>query len=179
MNRDKIDLIFHPVRLRLLTAMIGRQMTTRALAQALPDVPQATLYRHIKRLVEGEIFLIVAEEMVNGALERTYELAAGAERLSPEELQGLSAEDHVRYFSVFAASLVDTFTQYIEQADVSRIIEDGLSYNEAMVYLNAEERTEFQEKVIGLIGSVMQNRPGPGRRGYTLASIVIPAEQME
>jgi hypothetical protein len=90
MAQTKSDLLLHPVRMRLVTELAGRQMTPGQLAAALPDVPQATLYRQINRLLEGGVFEVVAEQVVNGATERTYAVVGGGDRLS----LGRAAGDH-------------------------------------------------------------------------------------
>ncbi len=177
MASTKSDLILHPVRLRLVTELAGRQMTPGQLAEALPDVPQATLYRQINRLLAGGIFEVVAEQMVNGATERTYRVAAGAGRLTASEMQTVSSEQHRRYFSTFAAALIDTFSRYVQQADPAMMAEEGLSYNRAVIYLSDSERKAFQEQIVKLVGSVMNNPPTAERKRYTLASVTIPEER--
>lgn len=168
------DLILHPIRIRLMVELYGREMTSRELAEQLPDIPQATLYRHIKKLVEGGVYTIVSEEMVNGAMERTFAVAQGAGRISPEEMGRIGQEAHIQYFTIFATALIDSFTRYMQQTDPSQVVEDGLSYNEAVIYLSDEERTHFQDTVTQLIESVLANRPDPSRKRYRLASVVIP-----
>lgn len=177
MTQTKSDLLLHPVRLRLVTELAGRQMTPGQLAAVLPDVAQATLYRHINRLVEGGVFEVVAEQVVNGATERTYGVVAGSERLTAVEMQSVSAEQHIRYFSTFAAALIDAFTRYTQQSDPANFASEGLSYNRAIIYLTDEERAAFQEQIMNLVGGVMANQPTPERQRYTLASVTIPEER--
>ncbi len=174
MTQSKNDLIFHPVRMRLMTEVAGRQMTPGQLAAALPDIPQATLYRHIKRLWEGGILEVVDEQVVNGATERTYAVVSGQERLTDEDLQELTVEEHTRNFTIYAASLIDEFARYAAKADPDALSADGLSYNRAVIYLSAAERAEFQEAVVALLQSAMRNEPTPERKRFTLASVVIP-----
>lgn len=66
MSNARANLLLHPVRLRIVTAAAGRELTAADLAAALPDVPQATLYRHLKRLVDGGMLAVVAENPVRG-----------------------------------------------------------------------------------------------------------------
>jgi hypothetical protein len=69
------DVLLHPVRLRLIQAFLGdRALTTADLRDELPDVPPASLYRHIARLVDAAVLSVVSERRVRGALERTYVL---------------------------------------------------------------------------------------------------------
>jgi DNA-binding transcriptional ArsR family regulator len=53
---NMLDLVAHPVRLRIMHAMRGdRPLTTSELCARLPDVSKATVYRHIEQLAEGGI----------------------------------------------------------------------------------------------------------------------------
>ncbi|MBI1298228.1 helix-turn-helix domain-containing protein [bacterium] len=177
MTENKLDLIFHPIRIRLMTELSGRRMTTAQLREAMPDVAQATLYRHVKRLLGGGMIEVVDEQVVNGATERTYALIPGQDSLTDADLQGLTADEHVHNFSLFSTLLIDAFQRYVEQADLNALIADGLSYNRAVIYLDDAERVAFQQQVVALLRSVMSNPPSPARRRYTLASIVIPDER--
>ena len=49
------DLLLHPIRLRIVQALVGEPMTPLQLKDRLADVPQATLYRHINQLADVAI----------------------------------------------------------------------------------------------------------------------------
>ena len=69
------ELLLHPVRLRIMQAFLGdRALTTSQLSAELSDVPAASLYRHVARLVRANVLQVVAERQVRGAVERTYVL---------------------------------------------------------------------------------------------------------
>src|SRR6266536_6589940 len=73
------DLLLHPIRLRIVQAFLGdRALTTSALAAELADVPAASLYRHVARLVNAGALAVVAEPRVRGAMANTYVLRVSA-----------------------------------------------------------------------------------------------------
>ena len=75
MQPAKPDLILHPIRMRIILALAqGRSLTAQELGAALPDVAQATLYRHLNRLLKGGVLAVVDERQVRGAVERIYAL---------------------------------------------------------------------------------------------------------
>src|SRR2546430_2345141 len=78
----KAELIVHPVRLRILEAAQRQKLTSRQIAEYLPDVPQATLYRQIKLLLDGGLLEVVEERLVHGIVEKVYTLPEGAGHLS-------------------------------------------------------------------------------------------------
>ena len=80
MADSTVDLILHPVRLRILLALADNHWSARQIAQVMPDVAQATLYRHINALAEGNILQIVEERPVRGTVEKVYALPDGGVR---------------------------------------------------------------------------------------------------
>jgi len=170
----KTDLIIHPIRLRILTVMVGKEMTTAQLAEALTDVPQATLYRHVKALAKGGVLEVTGEREAHGATERTYRLTQENSRLTAADFRGLTAEDHLRYFNVFAATLIDAFARYVGDADLSRMGVDGASYQNVIVYLSDKERVTLRREFERSIAPVIGNPKTAQRKGYLLASVVIP-----
>ena len=107
MNQSTVNLVLHPIRMRILMALAGREMTAGQLGLILTDVPQATLYRHIKRLVDNGVLIVVHETPIRGTVEKVYTLDAGHANLNPDELAQLDADDHMRIFVGFVASLMD------------------------------------------------------------------------
>src|SRR5580693_5088430 len=88
------DLLLHPVRLRILQAFLGdRALTTSQLSAELSDVPAASLYRHVARLVDGGALQVVAERRIRGAVERTYVLRQAAARVRVDEIDAMEAAD--------------------------------------------------------------------------------------
>lgn len=98
-----LELLLHPVRLRVVRALLGdRALTTRQLCEELPEVPLASLYRHVARLVGADLLTVVSERCVRGAVERTYELSvASANSAVDEELPRIGTEEHRRAFMAF------------------------------------------------------------------------------
>ena len=53
---DTIELLLHPVRLRIVHALSGkRTLTTAHLHARMPDGSKATMYRQVSLLVEEDI----------------------------------------------------------------------------------------------------------------------------
>lgn len=175
MSTGKADLILHPIRLKIVTELANRQMTTTEIAALLPHVARATLYRHIKMLADGGVLEVVSEISVNGAIERTYQVAQGAGRLTSEDIAGTTAKEHIHYFTTFVATLIDTFADYVHAAPLDQLFEDGLTYNRTIVHLSDDERVQFQAELQTLATRMLTLTPTPNRRKYTLAQAVIPA----
>ena len=74
---DKImACITNPVKCKLLLEIYSQEQTTaKHLADVLSDIPQATLYRNLKKMLNDGILKVVEETQVRGTVERTYALA--------------------------------------------------------------------------------------------------------
>lgn len=83
------DLLLNPIRLRMIGAVACGKRTAGEIGEALPDVPAATLYRHLKKLADAGVLAVVATRPARGAVERVYALGqapAGGPRTGAEPL---------------------------------------------------------------------------------------------
>lgn len=170
------DLLLHPVRLRIIQAFLGdRALTTADLRSELPDVPPASLYRHVARLVDAGVLSVVSERRVRGALERTYVLRLAAATINLDELERMSREDHRQAFMAFVAGLLGDFDRYLSREEID-LLRDGVSYRMAGLWLDDAEMAEFARDVARALQPRLANGPRPGRRRRILGTVLIPGE---
>src|SRR5262245_35534684 len=97
---DTLELLLHPVRIRIVHAMAGgRTLTTAGLCARLPDVPKTTVYRHVSLLAASGVLEVVGEQRVRGAIERRYQLNRAQAVISPEAAASMSRTDHRQGFA--------------------------------------------------------------------------------
>jgi len=174
MNANKADLILHPVRLRIITLLAGAgKMTPQRIAEELPDIPQATLYRQLGILAKGGILTVENHRQVRGAVEKIYALPEGNAVLGKEDVQEASSEEHMRLFSTFLSTLISDFGRYLAQEHYD-VYEDGVSYRKMSVYLDDEEFLDLLMKIREFINQAGANSARSGRRMRHLAVIAIP-----
>lgn len=172
MSQSKIDLILHPVRLRIIGTLAGRSLTPAQIASLLPDVPQASLYRHINALLEENILTIVSETQVRGTLERTYAITQGATRLTEQEIAALSAEDQLRYIVVFLSSVMQDARDYLQQPSAQP---DLVLYSKTPLYVTEEQFRGLLAQVQALLQPYTQADPNqPEQKRFLFTGIVIP-----
>lgn len=169
----KADLILHPIRLRIIQALLRQPMTAQEMALRLPDVPMATLYRHLKRLAEGDIVSIVSESRMRGAVERTYAVRLEQTVIAQDDLRQLDKDGHMRLFMAFIASVIDGFERYLKQSQLD-LVGDGVSYSQATVYLSDDELREMRAQSADMVQRALTLPPAPGRRARVISSIVVP-----
>lgn len=171
------DLFLHPIRLRIVQAMLGSEgLTTTDLREALPDVPIATLYRQVGTLVEGGVLTVVNERRVRGATERAYVLKLENAQLDPTALREMGAEDHRQAFLAFIAGLLRDFDSYVEAGDVD-YGRDGVGYRSTALWLSDEEFVEFANGFANAVIPFLDNEPAPGRRRRVFTTAVMPVAE--
>ncbi|MER5337425.1 helix-turn-helix domain-containing protein [Micromonospora sp. NPDC002717] len=170
------ELALHPVRIRVLRAVAGARLTTHDLAALLPDIPQATLYRHLATLVKAGLIEVVEERRIRGAVERVYALPAHGATLDAAALATATPEDHARYFTAFVSSLLSEFSRYLARERID-FAADGVGYQQLVLHLTDAELAKFAADLSQVIGPLLGNEPGEGRVPRLLATILLPADQ--
>jgi Helix-turn-helix domain len=170
------DLLLHPVRLRIVQAFLGdRALTTSELRTELPDVPAASLYRQVARLVQAGVLAVVAERRVRGAVERTYVLRAAAASVSLKEAAAMSREDHRQAFLAFVAGLIGDFDRYLARESID-VVRDGVSYRMAGMWLTDAEFADLLREIVTVVQPRLANPPERGRTRRILATVLLPGD---
>lgn len=174
MKKTKVDLILHPVRMRIVMALVGKQLSAQELSETLKDVPQATLYRHINRLADAGLIEVVEERAVRGTLEKVYAFDTRKSRLGAEDLANLSQEDHMHYFMAFITTLLDDFSRYIRQSEEIDFVADGVGYQKFPLTLSDEEFKQMNQALNEALKPFFEKEPAPGRRRRLFTFTVMP-----
>lgn len=172
------DLLLHPVRLRIVQAFLGdRTLTTAELGAELPDVPTASLYRHVGLLTEAGVLAVVGERKVRGAAERSYRLDLAAASLGPGDVASMSAAEHRRAFAAFVAGLLADFDRYLARAGEGTpdLAGDRAGYRQAAFWVTDEEFDALVADLGAVLAPVMAHRPADGRRRRVLSTVHLPA----
>jgi DNA-binding transcriptional ArsR family regulator len=174
---DTLELLLHPVRVRIVHAMSGGQIcTTSDLCARLPDVPKTSLYRHVGLLAEAGMLEVAGEQRVHGAVERKYRLCQERAVIGPDAAASMSLEDHRTGFAAAMAALLAEFSAYLdrEHADPTA---DLVGYRQIPLWLNQDELADLISRIRSIIVSKMGNEPAPDRRPYLLSPILFPTAE--
>jgi AcrR family transcriptional regulator len=172
-----VELLLHPVRLRIVQAFLGdRALTTSDLSAELADISPASLYRHVARLVDAGVLAVVAERRVRGAVERTYVLRLTAASVGLDEVDAMTADDHRQAFMAFVAGLLGDFDRYLDRGDID-FLRDGVSYSMGAYWLDDAEYTELLRELARVLQPRLSNPPRPGRKRRILGSVLLPGAE--
>lgn len=176
---DPLDLLLHPVRVRIVHAMSGGvTRTTSDLLARLPDVSKATVYRHVSLLAEAGVLEVVSEQRVHGAVERRYRLYRPRAVINPEAAASMTLEEHRHGFAAATAALVAEFNTYLHQGNADPT-GDKVGYRQIPLWLSQDELDELISQIRTILVSKMDNQPGPGRRLHLLSPILFPIGNAE
>ena len=171
---DTLELLLHPVRVRIVHAMSGGlTRTTSDLVARLPDVSKATVYRHVSLLAAAGVLEVVSEQRVHGAVERRYRLHRPRAVIDPDAAASMTLEEHRHGFAAAMAALVAEFNTYLDQPHANPT-EDNVGYRQIPLWLNQDELAELISQIRRILMSKMDNQPAPGRRLHLLSPIVFP-----
>lgn len=174
---DKLmDCITNPVKCKLLLEINSQGKTTaKHLSDTYHDIPPATLYRHLKKMLSDGILKVVEETQVRGTIEKTYALAfdlnSDLETILAENSGTLYMQMFMQYFLGFARQ----FREYCKSPNIN-IKEDMSGFSLAPIYLSDEELTELIKSISNIIKAVEKNEPKAGRKLRTIGIIVSPPE---
>ena len=162
--------------MRLIVALgSGAPLSAAELLERLPDVPPATLYRHLGVLRRGGILVVADERRTRGAVERSFVLNPGAASLGPADLAGATPDDHLRWFASFVASLLGAFGRYVAagEPDLAR---DGVGYRAVVLQLSDAELASMAAALNAALIPFVEHQPADGRTARMFATVLVPAE---
>ncbi|MCP2323251.1 DNA-binding transcriptional ArsR family regulator [Hamadaea flava] len=174
---ETLELLGHPVRLRIVHALRGdRLLTTTQLAALLPDVSKAMVYRHVDLLTEGGVLEVAEERRVRGAVERHYRLRRERAGIDPAEASTFTSDDHRRCFAAAVAALVAEFNAYLDRPKTDPAA-DPVGYQQHAIWLDEKELHAMIRELRAAIVPRLGNKPAAGRTRYLLSPILFPSEE--
>ncbi|OCA84532.1 transcriptional regulator [Bacillus sp. FJAT-27225] len=149
----------------------GGHRTAYELLDFIKDVPQATLYRHLNKLLEAGFIEVVQENQIRGTVEKVYAL----KQTGITDVDNASKDQHLELFFTFLAHLMGMYEDYLSSG--YNLQRDGVSYRVARMHLTDKEFMELGGKMGKLINEGMKNQPSNERKPRNLATIIVPENQ--
>ncbi|MBP1154519.1 MULTISPECIES: helix-turn-helix domain-containing protein [unclassified Paenibacillus] len=174
-KESKSDIMLHPVRLKIMQTLIGgRRLTVQQMQERLPEVPQATLYRHLNKLTSAGLVTVADQKQVRGAVEKQYVLGEQGPSLQQEDTRDGAKEDQMRNLISFMAAVLGDFERYFDQPAISDLKKDGVGYRQARLYMNDNEFQEWVQDIRKAFEKVLHLEPSPDRRCRIVTTMIVP-----
>ncbi len=176
MEQKVMDCFTHPIKCKLLLELYSAgKATAKQLAETYNDIPQATLYRYLKRMTNDGILKVVEENQVRGTIEKTYAVAIDLDS-NGQELIGENAGDaYMQLFMQYIFGFIKQFQEYCKNPDIN-ISKDQSGFSLAPIYANDEELASAMAEYAKIIQRLYKNQPTPDRKLRTLGLIISPPE---
>jgi len=171
--RARIETVLHPVRLRIIEEVSGRELTAGQLAAILSDVPQTTLYRHLKVLVAAGNLKIVEERPIRGTVEKVYAQGATSAIIGLEEARAMTADDWMDVCKSFAGSLIGDFSRYLRREDADPVA-DLVGMRKSSLDLSREEFLELMQGMSQLVQEAIKKPKTAETRRWIIGMSVVP-----
>jgi DNA-binding transcriptional ArsR family regulator len=171
-----LDLLLHPVRLRILRTLLdGRPATTAQLRERLPDIPPATMYRHVAALAAAGVLDVLGEKRIRGTVERTYRVCWDRAEIDPADRATMTTDDHRRTFTAFVGGLLADFDQYLAH-DPADPTADGVTYQQVALWLTDTEMAELLAEIRAAVTARMGRDPDRNTTRRMISLVAMPAE---
>ena len=134
MKTEIADVFMNPVRQRIIQYLLVHEKgTVKEIKKALPDVPSASLYRHIKILNDNAFIIVVGENKIRGTVENVYQL--NREALEVDDENGTAVQ-------MSLLSLCAAFAKYFSSGNANPK-KDLLMLTSCALTLTDEEFIKF------------------------------------
>jgi hypothetical protein len=151
---------------------MGRELTTQQLTALLPEIPRTSLYRHMRKLAEAGVFVVVDETAIRGTVEKRYAVQLSSATLTKEDLLEAGHEEYFRLVTGFLGGIIDVYQTYLARKEESLAENTLLRVNS--VDLSDDEFQQFRRQLTDLLTSAQTNALMPGRRRRLIGLLGVP-----
>ena len=162
------EIVMNPVRQRIFQYFLLHETgTVKELRKALPDIPSASLYRHVKILADSSILMVVGENRIRGTVESVYRLNQDA--MATEDETGNAVQ-------MSLLSICASFAKYFStgHADPKK---DMLLFTNCTLLLTDEEFSEYLSEINQVTVKYMNEATSESSKMRRITLISAPANQ--
>lgn len=164
----------NPVMLRLLLEIQEQgQTTAKILAETYTDIPQATLYRYLSRMLKDDVIKVVAENKIRGTVEKVYALNFALEINKQDMLKENAGKEYLHIFTQYAMGMLREFQEYTERKDID-ITADGSGFWLTPLYLTKKELEEVVAEIRAILNPLLANAPTDARKLRNIGVVITP-----
>lgn len=175
LNLKIMECVSNPIKCRLLIEILkSGETTAKFLAEKCVDIPQTTLYRHLKRMTEDGILQVVNETQIRGTVEKTY--AVTFDLKDTDAMIGEnSGKMYMQMFLQYILTFAKQFQTYCNTPGID-IKNDKSGFSLSYVYLTDEELENAIAAISKILSPLQNNKPAPDRKLRTIGVIISPEQ---
>ena len=165
---EMAEIVMNPVRQRIFQYFLLHETgTVKEIRKALPDVPSASLYRHIKILADSSILIVVDENRIRGTVESVYQLNKDA--MATEDETGNAVQ-------ISLLSICASFARYFSSGNADPQ-KDMLLFTNCTLRLTDEEFSDFLAEINQVAIKYMKKEAVEGSKTRQITLISAPTNE--
>ena len=162
------EVVMNPVRQRIFQYFLLHETgTVKEIRKALPDVPSASLYRHIKILADSSILMVVGENRIRGTVESVYQLNKDA--MATDDENGNAVQ-------MSLLSICASFAKYFSTGNADPR-KDMLLFTNCTLLLTDEEFSEYLSEINQVTVKYMKQEPSESSKMRRITLISAPTNE--
>ena len=174
MKDGLMECLINPIKCRIILQVQElTEATAKQLAAKLPDIPQATLYRYLNRLLKDGALEIVRENQVRGVAEKVYAITESLILDAGEVLTERSGKLYMQMFMQYMMGFLKEFQEYTDRGDID-ILHDGTGFSVVPVYATLKELEDAMTEIGGILKKLHSNPPSSERSLHSIGTIITP-----
>lgn len=163
MDQKLVMELLNPIRIKIIQLTLQKgETTSKELSELLPDIAIASLYRHIKRLIELEVLEILSETKIRGTIERRLKLKYNPFIALHEETEHADADSLFQIFYYFLMSQLAGFNEYLS-SDYD-MVKDLVGFRTYPLSLSDEECQNFVTELSDVLMKYASMEPNSQRK---------------
>lgn len=181
MDQNAIKSMMNPVRIKIIREItVKGQATTKEIQAICPDIPQASLYRHIQNLLDNKILTVVSENKIRGIHEKVYAIQENPSREINQHLELVTKDETSQLFTQFMISLFSDVETYLDQVPHFNLADEQLGFVSYSLYLSNQELQAVMKEINGSLVKHLNNPCVPDRtlrKISTITTSTIPQKE--
>ncbi len=162
MSLKRLNLINHPIRMRICQALHRAKLSTAQLHAVLKDVPKPSLYRHLRLLLEGNVIVVAETHTVNGIEEKIYTTNDEAMQITETDVNTASVPQLAEFVCIYANVATNDLADYITTTtppDFPNVI-----FHDHAFFATDEEFAELKRTLRQMLDALESRPPQAGRK---------------
>ena len=161
------EIVMNPVRQRIFQYFLLHETgTVKELRKALPDIPSASLYRHVRILADSSILTVVGENRIRGTVESVYRLNKDA--IATEDETGNAVQ-------MSLLSICASFAKYFSTGNADP--QKDMLLTNCTLLLTDEEFSEYLSEINQVTVKYMKEATSESSKMRRITLISAPTNQ--
>jgi DNA-binding PadR family transcriptional regulator len=169
-----ISYLCEPLNAKLMLEVSERkQVTTAQLAEKFNEIPQATLYRRLQKMLGDGVLKVVEERQIRGTVEKVYALGFDIQENKQNLIESNDSQAYMQWVTHYMFGILQEFKEYTEKEDIN-IGGDGSGFSIAPIYATYQELEDTFNEIGAIVKKLKENQPSGERKLHNFCVIATP-----